>query len=165
MMLRLVTSHYRIDCVEELTPARLGEWGLEALLLDVDCTLKAYTASEVSPRVAAWLGELRAAGIGLCLVSNGRGRRIARFAQRMGLPYVAIALKPLPWGLRRAVRQRGFDRRRTAMVGDQVFADVMAARLAGLTSIWVRPIRPEEEPWVTRVKRPLERLVHGGWKE
>jgi predicted HAD superfamily phosphohydrolase YqeG len=40
-----------------------------------------------------------------------------------------------------------------------VFADVMAARAAGLRSILVRPIHPEEEPWFTRLKRPLERLV------
>jgi predicted HAD superfamily phosphohydrolase YqeG len=45
------------------------------------------------------------------------------------------------------------------VVGDQLFADVMAARLAGLASILVRPIHPEEEPWFTRLKRPLERVL------
>ena len=44
------------------------------------------------------------------------------------------------------------------MVGDQVFADVLAGRLAGIKCILVRPIHPEEEPWFTRIKRPPERL-------
>ena len=45
------------------------------------------------------------------------------------------------------------------MVGDQIFADVMAGRLAGIRSILVDPIHPEEEPWFTRLKRLPERFV------
>ena len=45
------------------------------------------------------------------------------------------------------------------MVGDQVFADILAGRLAGLKTILVDPIHPEEEPWFTRLKRPPERWV------
>ena len=77
-MLRLFTPHYRVSAVGELTPERLGLWGLCALLLDVDCTLTRYRQGDVLPQVAAWIEELRAAGIGLCLVSNGMGRRIQR---------------------------------------------------------------------------------------
>lgn len=161
-MLRWLCPHLRLGGVLELTVERLREIGLDALLLDVDCTLKPYHERDISPEVSAWLSELREAGIGLCLVSNGRGRRIREFAQRLGLPYVAKALKPLPFGVRKAIRQRGFERRRTAMVGDQVFADVMAGRLAGVTSIYVRPMHPEQEPWFTRLKRPFERLVLRG---
>ena len=158
-MLRLLTPHLRIDSVLDLDLDRLRELGLDALLLDVDCTLKSYRSEGVSDEVRAWLDELRAAGIGLCLVSNGLGRRVGRLAEALDLPFIAKAAKPLPFGCRAAIRKLGFDRRRTAMVGDQLFADVMAARLAGLTSILVRPIRPEEEPWFTRLKRPVERLL------
>jgi predicted HAD superfamily phosphohydrolase YqeG len=58
-----------------------------------------------------------------------------------------------------AIRRLAFDPRTTAMVGDQIFADVMAGRLAGIRCILVRPIHPEEEPWFTRLKRPWERIV------
>jgi len=44
-------------------------------------------------------------------------------------------------------------------VGDQLFADVMAGRLTGLSSLLVRAIHPEEEPWFTRWKRPPERVL------
>ncbi len=57
------------------------------------------------------------------------------------------------------MRRIGSDRRRTAIVGDQLFADIMAGRLAGLTCILVRPIHPEQERWFTRIKRPLERIL------
>ena len=154
----LLRPHLQINSVTALTPARLSELGLTALLLDVDSTLKPYRSTEPLPEVAAWIETLRAAGIGMCLVSNGRWPRIKPFAETVGLPFVAPAMKPLPSGCRRAVREMNFDSKTTAMVGDQVFADVMAARLAGLMAILVRPIRPEEEPWFARMKRPLERL-------
>jgi len=158
-MFRFVTPHLRVESVLELQVDRLRSLELDALLLDVDCTLKRYLADEVAPEVASWLAEVRSAGIGLCLVSNGRGWRIRQFARMIDLPFVAKACKPLPFGCRAAVRKMGFAPQRTAIVGDQLFADVIAGRLAGLMSILVRPIRPEEEPWFTRIKRPLERRL------
>ena len=158
-MLRFIAPHFRVDRVVELTPERLRELRLESLLLDVDCTLKRYRDEELTPEVTAWLEGLRAANVGLCLVSNGMGRRIGRLAAKLDLPFVANALKPFPFGCRRALRNMGFARQSTAMVGDQLFADVLAGRLAGLTTVLVCPVHPEEEPWFTRVKRHPERWV------
>jgi uncharacterized protein len=158
-MLRIFTPHYKVKSVWELTPARLREWGLRALLLDVDCTLTRYRQCEPQPEAAIWLDELQAAGIRLCLVSNGMGGRIEKFADRLGLPFVCKALKPFPWGVRTAMKKIDGTPDETAMVGDQLFADVMAGRLAGIRSILVEPIHPEEEPWWTRIKRFPERIL------
>ena len=158
-MLRFLIPHLRVESVCQLSLSRLRHLGLEALLLDVDCTLKRYRGEEVSPEVVTWLEEVRVGGIGLCLVSNGLGGRVRRFAERLALPFVSMALKPFPLGCRAAIRKMKFQPSRTAMVGDQLFADVMAARLAGLTSILVRPIHPEDEPWFTRLKRGPERCL------
>jgi HAD superfamily phosphatase (TIGR01668 family) len=158
-MWRLVTPDLRLDSVVELDVPRLSSLGLDALMLDVDCTLKRYRAEGPGPEVIAWLEGLRAARIGLCLISNGRAARIQRLAAHLGLPVTCQACKPLPFGCRAALRRMGWDRRRTAIVGDQLFADVMAGRLAGLKCILVRPIHPEEEHWYTRMKRPLERFL------
>jgi HAD superfamily phosphatase (TIGR01668 family) len=159
MMLRFLVPHLRVESVCQLSLSRLRKLGLDALLLDIDCTLKRYRGDQVTPEVAAWLEELRTAGIGLCLVSNGLKGRVRRFAEQVDLPFVCRALKPFPFGCRAALRKMKFQPSRTAMVGDQLFADVMAAHLAGLTSILVRPIYPEEEPWFTRLKRGPERCL------
>ncbi len=158
-MLHLLTPHDRLKSVCELTPERLRGWGLRALLLDVDCTLTRYRQRDVAPEVAAWIAELHAAGVGLCLVSNGLGPRIQSFARSLDVPCVARAMKPLPRGLHAAMRKLGVAPNQTAMVGDQLFADVMAGRLAGVRTILVEPIHPEEEPWFTRLKRLPEQLV------
>jgi HAD superfamily phosphatase (TIGR01668 family) len=157
-MLSLVTPHWRLDHVLELDADRLRALGIDALLLDVDGTLKDHGAPGFSAEVIAWAKLLRGGGIGLCLLSNGRSPRIGALARRLDVPFVARAFKPLPFGCRSAIGRLGLDRRRVALVGDQVFADVMAGRLAGVSTILVRPTSPVE-PWFTRIKRPLERRV------
>lgn len=151
--------HWRVDVVNELTPAMLHELGVRSILLDVDCTLKRYDTDLLEAWVLDWLETLKLADIQVCLLSNGRGHRIGRLADQYHLPYVAMALKPLPFGCWRAIRTHGWDRKTTAMVGDQIFADVMAGRLARVKTILVTPIHPEIEPLFTRVKRPFEKLI------
>ncbi len=157
-MFRLLTPHLRVESVLELTVERLRGIGIDGLLLDVDCTLKRYGESEVRPEVSVWLAALKAAGIGCCIVSNGRSPRIKHFADKIGLPFVSKAFKPFPIGIRWAIAKMGFQPARTAMVGDQIFADVLAGRWAGVKCILVRPLHPEEEPWFTRIKRVPERF-------
>lgn len=159
-LIRLVTPHLCIESVLELSADRLRSLGIDALLLDVDCTLKRYREEYPDVAVATWIAGLRAEGFGVCLFSNGRKQRIGRVAERLGVPFVSNACKPLPLRCGDAVRRLGARRERTAIVGDQVFADILAGRLAGLFTIFVRPIHPEDEPWFTRLKRPLEaRLI------
>jgi hypothetical protein len=158
-MLGLFTPDYRIDSVLDLDARRLRRMGLDAILLDVDCTLKSYREVACTPEVVAWLEQLRAEGIGVCLVSNGCTARIGPFAEALRFPCVPQAFKPLPRGIRRAVELLGCNPARTAMIGDQLFADVVAAHLAGIASILVVPIRPHEEPWFTRLKRQPERFL------
>jgi HAD superfamily phosphatase (TIGR01668 family) len=148
-----------IDHITELSPARLRELRICSLFLDVDCTLKRYRLEEPLPEIGEWLKTMKAEKIGLCLISNGRGTRIRRFAESVQIPFMASAMKPLPFACNRAVRQMQFDKQSTAIVGDQVFSDLLAGKLAGLFTVLVTPIHPEEEPLFTRLKRPLERLV------
>jgi len=158
-MFKLFHPDLRIDSVVELTHERLYKLGLRSLLLDVDCTLKHYSSRELPQDISQWLDRMKEAGIGLCLVSNGRGPRIRRFAESVQIPFVAPAMKPLPFALRKALRSMNFDKDSTAMVGDQVFSDLLAGKFAGLYTILVTPLSPEQEPWFARMKRPLEKLV------
>ena len=158
LMLRIVTPHFRVRRVWELTPKRLDQWQLCGLLLDVDCTLARYHGNEPLPEAAVWLEQVRQAGIGVCLISNGLSGRIRKFAQRLDLPCVSRN-EALALGCARAAKKIHFPPAQTAIVGDQIFADVMAGRLAGTRTILVEPIHPEEERWFTRIKRPAERVI------
>lgn len=153
--------HYRISSVLDLTEECLREMQVDTLLLDVDCTLKTYCSPILEPQIDLWIALKKADKVKMCLLSNGRAGRIAPFAEMIGIPYVAPAFKPFPFGVWKALKKMNFDPKRTALVGDQIFADVMAANLAGIISILVSPFNPEKEPIYARIKRPFERIVLG----
>lgn len=157
-MLQALGPNLYLPNVLALDAARLATLGIDGLLLDVDGTLKDHGAQEFPAPVRDWVAQLLASGIRLCIVSNGKPRRIEGLAARLGIPFVAQAFKPLPRGCRQALAILGMDSSRVAMVGDQIFADVLAGRLAGMVTILVPPTNPVE-PWFTRLKRPIERLV------
>lgn len=157
-MLGLVTPHLQLHSVLDLTAEKLQSEGRTGLLLDLDCTLKDYRATEIDRPVREWIRNLKASGMRLCLLSNGKKHRIARYSSELQIPFVAKALKPLPFGCRAAIRLLDLSPQNVAIVGDQVFADIMAGRLAKLFTILVRPTSSDEPIW-TRVKRPFERFV------
>jgi uncharacterized protein len=157
-MLSLIKPNLQLDSVLDLHVDRVRNLGLQTLLLDVDCTLKDYHSTSLNDGVLDWIKSLQAAGIRLCLLSNGGRARIEKLARLLGTSYVARALKPFPFGCWSALRQLAADKKHTAVVGDQLFADVMAGRLAGLFTILVRPTTTAE-PWFTSLKRPLERRM------
>src|SRR5918997_1045023 len=150
--LRFVTPHLRLASVLELRAADLRRLGLDGLLLDLDCTLKDHRAEALGAEVVAWAAGLRAEGIRLCLVSNGGPAKVRASAAALGIPGVCRAFKPLPFGCRVALGKLGLDRRRTALVGDQLFADVLAGRLAGVFTPLGPPTNPRQ-PWFTPPKR------------
>lgn len=148
-----------LDSVLELTPELLQQHGIRFLLLDVDSTLKRYRATEIPPDTIHWIDSLRESGIQFCILSNGRAPRIRPIAEQIQIPFIAPAMKPSPFGCRTAIKTMNFDPKATAMVGDQVFADILAGKFAKIFTVLVKPIHPEEEHWYTRIKRPFEKWV------
>src|SRR5262245_22795283 len=157
-MLKVLTPHLQLDSVLELRLDTIQALGIEGLLLDLDCTLKDYYDNHFRPEVMEWVEQMTRERIRMCLVTNGRPKRVEPLAQQLGVHCVSFAKKPLAVGVRAAIARLGLDRSRVAMVGDQIFADVLAGRLAGVFTILVRPTSLAE-PWITHIKRPLERWV------
>lgn len=152
----LITPEYVFQDVTHITPAFLAGKGITALVLDIDNTLTDDGSQELSEDVTAWLDTMRRAGIGLTIVSNGTPRRVRPFAEKIGLDYVCWAAKPLTLGLSVARRRLGVPRSRMAMVGDQLYADRMAAALYGIPAFMVVPRGPDRGAQV-KMKRKWER--------
>ena len=157
-MLSLVTPHLQLNSILELKIDRLRSLGLDGLLLDLDCTLKDYPDNGFRAEVIDWVQTLSSNGIILCILSNAKPRRIEPLARELDIPFVAKAFKPFPFGCHIALKKLRLNPQHTALVGDQLFSDILAGRLAGLFTILVRPTSPEE-PLFTRLKRPVERQV------
>lgn len=134
------------------------ERGITALLLDVDNTLTTHNNPQPHEKILDWLARQRDAGLRLMILSNNHEERVRPFAQHLGLEYIASAAKPLPGRLRRALAALGVRPEETALIGDQIFTDILCGRLAGCLSVLVEPMEPEESAFF-RAKRRLETVV------
>ncbi|SDF42030.1 hypothetical protein SAMN04488243_15210 [Thermus arciformis] len=136
-----------------LTPEWLRARGLKGVILDLDNTLLPYGDEELPEAYRAWLLALREA-VPVYLLSNALPERFARVQKALGLPGHAPALKP--WlGFRRALKALGLPAEEVAVVGDQVFTDVLGGNLVGAYTVLVPPLR-EREFFYTRFIRMLE---------
>lgn len=152
----LVTPEYVFKDVTHITPDFLAQMGIRALVLDIDNTLTGDGSQELPAEVAAWLDAMRAAGVRMTIVSNGRPKRVRPFAQKVGLQYVCMAGKPLTYGLIAARLRLGVSRRQMAMVGDQLYADKLAASLYGIPALIVLARGPDRGAQV-KLKRKWEK--------
>ena len=92
----------------------------------------------------------------LTIVSNNTAKRVRPFAERIGLDWVPLACKPLTIGLMVARHRLGVKKSQMAMVGDQIFADRMAAGLYGCPCLYLLPRTPRDRNKFVRFKRKYE---------
>jgi len=114
----------------------------------------------MAPADAAWIATARERGFAVCLVSNNFNDRVTRIGRELGVPAVPSALKPLPRGFVRALRELATPKHQTVVVGDQLFTDVLGAKLVGLHAILTEPLVARD--WHgTRILRFFERVLLG----
>lgn len=152
----ILTPEFIFRKVEAIHPDFLARQGIKALVLDVDNTLTGDGSQVLDDSVQAWLAEMRAAGISLTIVSNNTAERVRPFAERVGLAWVSMACKPLPIGLMVARHRLGVAKSQMAMVGDQIYADRMAAGLYGIPCLFLLPRTPHDKARSVQIKRKFE---------
>ena len=135
------------ESVLDIRPEDLHRRGITLLLTDLDNTLVPYKTPLPTQELKQWKEELAAGGVELFLLSNSRRPgRPKRFADALGIDFIGHAGKPKQGGYQRAMERTGRTAEQTAIVGDQIFTDVLGGTLAGITTILVRPIRLAGNP-------------------
>ena len=132
----------------DITPEELEQLGVTLLLSDLDFTLAPKRVRRPDGALRTWIAALRERGIELMIVSNNRsGERVREFCADLGVPFQGHARKPSPRGLRAAMDRAGADAAHTAMLGDKLLTDVLAANRAGVLALMVEPAGGAVTPW------------------
>lgn len=145
----------KLKKITYITVPLLEKYGINALILDVDNTLSTHHGQVLTEGLQEWLDLMRKNGIKMTVLSNSKSKRLAPFAKKIGLDYISLGLKPLPFGFWRALKRLNTKRKTTAIVGDQIFTDVLGGNIVGLKTIMLTPIKPETSLRF-RIKRKLE---------
>jgi len=148
----------KLDRVTDITVSLLNKYNINSLILDVDNTLSTHHGQVLTDGLPEWLECMRENGIKMTVLSNSTSKRLEPFAKKIGLDYISLGLKPLPFGYLRALRRLGSSKRETAIVGDQIFTDVLGGNFVGLKTVLLTPIKPEASLRF-RMKRKVEAFL------
>ena len=144
-----------VNKYSDLSAAMLLERGLCALLLDLDGTLVPSKEPHPNDDLIAWARLIQAEGIKIFILSNNkRPSRVLRFADAMGCGCMHLARKPAKRGFLSALAVLGTKPSQTALLGDQIFTDVLGASRAGIYPIRVESI--DTDLWYFGLRRVLE---------
>ena len=147
MSLSLVPDRL-FDRYGEITPEYLKAQGIRLLLSDLDFTLAPKSVRRSDQTLREWISLLEKNGITLMIVSNNRsGERVNEFCADLGIGYQGHAGKPSTRGLTAAMERAGAARQETAMLGDKLLTDMLAANRAGVLALMVEPLGGAVTPW------------------
>jgi len=147
-----------VGSVVDIDLDALWRRGIRALILDVDNTLLAWEAEEIPAGVKAWVDRAREMGFRMCIASNGTRSRVMRIAEHLGVPAIPKAVKPRKRPFRRALEMLGVTPEVTAVVGDQLFTDVLGGNRMELYTILINPVS-RQELRTTKIVRKVEKKV------
>lgn len=131
---------------------------IRGLILDVDNTLIDYDHNLIEG-LENWYEKIKSNNINACIVSNSNKKeKVAKVANILEIPYISFGTKPLKRGLKKAAKILNLKANEIAVIGDQIFTDVIGANRCKMMSILVEPIS-EKDIFVTVIKRPIEKYI------
>lgn len=144
-----------LKSVHSITPELLGENNISGLLLDLDNTLTTHDNPRPADGVIEWIETMKESGIKMLIVSNNHFERVKPFADKLGLEFICEGKKPLSDGFNRAQKRMNIPFKNLAVVGDQIFTDVLGANIRRVRCIYVFPIENEKKGFL-KFKRKIE---------
>ncbi len=147
-----------LDSVKNISSELLKKNNIKGLILDVDNTLIDYYKNLLDG-AEKWCKDIKDDGIKCMIVSNSHKKeKVETVAKKLEIPYILFAKKPFKSGFIRASEQMKLAPEEIAVVGDQIFTDVIGARRCNMFAILVKQVA-KKDILITAVKRPIENLV------
>ena len=146
------------DKIEKITIEYLIKNKIKALILDMDNTIITYN-EKMPEKVLKWAKELIGQGVKLIIVSNSNKKeKIEKASKLLGIKYISFAKKPLKGGFKKAMKILKEKPENIAVVGDQIFTDIIGGNRCKMYTILVDSLE-KKDFWYTAWKRPIENQI------
>jgi|UniRef100_A0A7V3REQ0 HAD superfamily phosphatase (TIGR01668 family) len=142
---------------------RMISKGIKLFVFDMDNTVAKWRAKSVDPKVIRFLQNLSGRA-NVVILSNGNSPALKSLKDKVKIEVVTNAHKPLTTKISKIMKKYKVTKGEVAVVGDQLFTDILMANLSGLYSVKVEPIS-KDELWFTKILRTLEKIVKPFTKE
>jgi len=154
-MMEILYPRIYVNSLLDIPLERLKELKIKAFILDLDNTVTEWNSSTVKKEIVEWFEKIKQEDFKACILSNNGEKRILSVSESLGIPYIPRAQKPRRGAFYRAISLMGVDPEETAVIGDQIFTDVLGGNRAGLFTILVVPIN-RKEFLGTKISRSFE---------
>lgn len=158
-MFKMLMPKLRVDTVYDIDLEGLYAQGYRGIITDLDNTLVGAKAPDATPELIEWFARVKEVGFKLIIVSNNNLNRVSVFATPLDIQYVHSARKPSNVPFRKAMNMMGLTPKETMVVGDQMLTDVFGGNRLGLYTVLVLPISIDDEGFMTRFNRRVERIA------
>ena len=154
----LLMPQFLLPDVSALTDEFLERHQIRGIIFDIDNTLVGFREPKPTAANLELFARLKAKGIPFAIVSNNSSRRVGLFAETLGVPAYHRSCKPLGFALHKVRRTFGLPAEQIALVGDQIYTDMLGGNCAGMITVLVEPIDHKETVFF-KLKRWLETPV------
>jgi HAD superfamily phosphatase (TIGR01668 family) len=149
-------SYY--ESVFEINLDNLKDADIKGIIVDIDNTIIPWNDKNISDEVFNWFKKMVKEGFKLCLISNGMNKRVEYFSNQLDIPAIGNAVKPRKKAYIKSLKILDLKRDKIAVIGDQVFTDVLGGNRMGFMTILVDPLN-KNEFITTRLMRLFEKFV------
>lgn len=152
------------DKITDISVQFLNKNNIKALILDVDNTLIDIDKKMID-KLEEWVDKMKENNIKLYVLSNSNKlEKVKQVSDKLKLEYSHFGMKPLKRGFKKALKILNEKPENVAVIGDQIFTDVLGANRCKMFSILVKPI-DEKDIWITVLKRPIENRIIERYKK
>lgn len=132
----------------------LKKKGVTCLLFDLDNTLVGPHGKEVSEELKSFMKKLKQDFL-VIIFSNSLKPRVQFFKEQLQVEMNHTSLKPHAYSFHKVFKKYHLSPHQVAIIGDQLFTDIVGGNRVGITTILVEPITLRDF-WITKYNRYRE---------
>lgn len=150
---------FNIESIYDIDIEKLVELKVKALFFDLDSTLMKSKSGKFSFKMLQFLEDLKT-NFKIAIITNNKNYDyINKARSQVDIPIYYRAKKPDTTILLNACSDLGVSPNHAAMIGDRPLSDILAGVRAGMVTVLVDSISKEEENFIVRAARFVERLT------
>ena len=132
--------------------------GIKCLLFDLDNTCVPTKEKNPNKKLIDQFDKLKDLGFKVIIFSNAGKKRLEPFKKTLDVDCSYSSRKPLRGKFNKIMKKFGYDLSETAIIGDQLFTDILGGNKVGIKTILINPMSSYDLP-ITKISRMLERKV------
>lgn len=136
---------------------------IKGIIVDLDNTLVPWGKKVLDQRIISWVNQVKESEMKICIVSNSHASHVSEMGNLLEIPFYLSRYKPLKKPFQEAMKIMNTQSKETAVIGDQIFTDVLGGNRLNMLTILVYPIKRVDAIGTRLFYRTLERFIMSFW--